>query len=180
MTPTLPPGYEIRPVVTDDAAAVAAAYDRNRAHLAPWDPVRSASFYTATGQEVVLAQQLSLMDAGLGGSWVITHADQVVGRVNLNNLVMGVLRSASLGYWVDHAHTRRGLAAAGVGHAVAAAVDLGLHRVEAGTMLHNEASQRVLRSAGFEHYGTAASFLFVAGAWQDHHLFQRILHDRPL
>jgi hypothetical protein len=26
----------------------------------------------------------------------------------------------------------------------------------------------------------ARSFLYIAGAWQDHVLFQRILHDEPL
>ena len=54
-----------------------------------------------------------------------------------------------------------------------------LHRVEAGTLVDNAASQVVLRRCGFEPYGTAAQYLFIAGAWQDHLLFQRVLHDHP-
>jgi ribosomal-protein-alanine N-acetyltransferase len=38
----------------------------------------------------------------------------------------------------------------------------------------------VLLRAGFEKYGMAAKFLFIAGDWQDHNLYQRILHDNPL
>jgi ribosomal-protein-alanine N-acetyltransferase len=100
--------------------------------------------------------------------------------MNLNNVVRGVLQSASLGYWVDARHQGRGLATGAVEQACTEAHRLGLHRVEAGTLLHNRASQRVLERCGFEIYGTSASYLFIAGAWQDHRLYQRILHDRPL
>jgi ribosomal-protein-alanine N-acetyltransferase len=36
----------------------------------------------------------------------------------------------------------------------------------------------VLRRCGFTEYGRAPQYLFIAGAWQDHVMFQRILHDR--
>jgi ribosomal-protein-alanine N-acetyltransferase len=111
---------------------------------------------------------------------VLTSGDDIVGRVNLNNIVQGVLRSGNLGYWVDHAHLRRGLAREAVRFAVEAAPQLGLHRVEAGTLVHNTASQRVLLACGFEYYGMAPRLLFINGAWQDHNLYQRILHDEPL
>jgi ribosomal-protein-alanine N-acetyltransferase len=81
---------------------------------------------------------------------------------------------------VDAAHLGRGLASGAVEFACAQAWGRGLHRVEAGTLVHNTASQRVLEVAGFEYYGTARKFLFIAGAWQDHRLYQRILHDDPL
>jgi ribosomal-protein-alanine N-acetyltransferase len=90
-----------------------------------------------------------------------------------------VLQSASVGYWVGAEHTGRGLATAMVAHALDGAVDLGLHRVEAGTLVVNVASQRVLARAGFERIGVARDFLFIAGRWQDHVLFQRVLHDDP-
>ena len=55
--------------------------------------------------------------------------------------------------------------------------DLGLHRVEASTLLHNVASQRVLARNGFEQYGTAPRYLQIAGRWQDHLLFARLKDD---
>jgi ribosomal-protein-alanine N-acetyltransferase len=176
----LPDGYAIRELRVDDAAALAAAYDRNRAHLDPWDPLRPPDYYTTEGQQEALARQLSLVEGGLLAAWVITHGDVVVGRVNITNIVRGVLQSGSVGYWVDRKHTRRGLASAAVEHACAQALAMGLHRLDAGTMIANVASQQVLLRAGFEHYGTAPRFLFIAGDWQDHHLYQRLLHDDPL
>ncbi|WP_308215262.1 GNAT family N-acetyltransferase [Pseudarthrobacter sulfonivorans] len=55
--------------------------------------------------------------------------------------------------------------------------DLGLHRLEASTLLHNVGSQRVLQKAGFRHIGMAPQYLRIAGKWQDHNLYQVILHD---
>jgi ribosomal-protein-alanine N-acetyltransferase len=47
-------------------------------------------------------------------------------------------------------------------------------------MVENLASQRVLESLGYERYGLAPKLLFLNGAWRDHVLFQKVLHDRPL
>jgi ribosomal-protein-alanine N-acetyltransferase len=176
----LPDGYRIRALASSDAAALALAYRRNREHLAPWEPVRAAAFYTPEGQAAAVVDQLLQVGRGLVAAWVLTHGDQVVGRINLNNIVLGVLRSGSLGYWVDAEHVQRGLATAAVEFACDQARQRGLHRVDAGTLLHNVASQRVLERCGFEVYGTAPKFLFIAGTWQDHRLYQRILHDDPL
>jgi ribosomal-protein-alanine N-acetyltransferase len=50
--------------------------------------------------------------------------------------------------------------------------ELRLHRVEAGTLVHDTASQRVLGRNGFVRYGLAPQYLHIAGRWQDHVLFQ--------
>lgn len=46
-------------------------------------------------------------------------------------------------------------------------------------MTGNLASQAVLRRCEFAHIGLARGYLHLAGAWQDHLLYQRIFHDRP-
>ena len=50
----------------------------------------------------------------------------------------------------------------------------GLHRLEAGTLLDNAGSQTVLRRNGFQEIGIAPRYLFIAGDWRDHLLFQRL------
>jgi len=176
----MPEGYDVRALRADDAPALAEAYRRNREHLEPWEPRRDPGYFTDAGQAVAVEQQLTAVRAGLMAAWLLTRGDDVVGRVNLNNIVLGVLRSASVGYWVDAGHLGRGLAVAAVEYACIQARERGLHRVDAGTLLHNTASQRVLVRAGFEEYGLAPNFLFIAGKWQDHRLYQRLLHDDPL
>ncbi|MBT2485945.1 hypothetical protein J7E28_14660 [Microbacterium sp. ISL-108] len=52
---------------------------------------------------------------------------------------------------------------------------LKLHRLQAATLIHNTGSQAVLTANGFERIGHAPRYLRVAGEWQDHLLFQRLL-----
>jgi ribosomal-protein-alanine N-acetyltransferase len=97
----------------------------------------------------------------------------------LNDLVPGPFRSASLGYWLAIDAVGRGLATRAVGTvAEIADTELRLHRIEASTLTHNEASQRVLLRNGFAQIGMAPTYLHIAGAWQDCNLYQRILNNR--
>lgn len=76
------------------------------------------------------------------------------------------------------ARNGRGVATAAVGATVELAFhQLQLHRLQAGTLVHNAASQRVLERNGFVRFGLAPGYLHIAGRWQDHVLFQR-LNDR--
>lgn len=177
---TSPQGGEIvlRQLRLDDAAALVAAYERNRDHLAPWEPLRPAEFFTEAGQTADIAQRLAMAAAADGYALALLDGDRVVGRFNLAGIVRGPFQSAGLGYWVDADFTGRGLASATVRAIVAAARDeLGLHRIEASTLVHNVASQRVLLGSGFERIGMAPRYLRIAGRWQDHELFQVILTD---
>ena len=55
--------------------------------------------------------------------------------------------------------------------------ELGLHRVQAETLVHNTRSQQVLHRVGFTRYGLAPQYLKIAGRWQDHVMYQ-LLTDR--
>jgi len=172
----------LRPATMADAASYAEALTRNRAYMKPWEPVRPDSFYTEKGQRERLAALLADREAGRGMPWVVSDAeDRVIGGFGLNTIVLGPFRSASLGYWVDGEYAGRGLATAAVRRICGLARDeLRLHRIEASTVLHNTASQRVLAKCGFEEFGRAPRYLHIDGEWRDHRLFQRILHDGPV
>ena len=166
---------EIRPAEPgspDDAAALAAALLRNRAYMRPFEPWRAETYYTPEGQAARLADG--------GRRWFAVDGERVVGMATLSGIVLGPFRSASLGYWVDEEYGGRGLATALTEEVCRAArEELGLHRVEASTLLDNHASQRVLAKCGFRRIGTAPDYLHIDGAWRAHHLFQRILHADP-
>lgn len=172
------PSFEVRPLQADDVEAVHALVVANRQHLAPWQPVRDESFFTLEHQAGVVAGQLERLSLGQEHPFVITLDGEPVGRITLSNVARGPFQSANLGYWIDAGHQGRGLATRALSRVVEVARDeLGLHRIEAGTLPHNVGSQVVLRRCGFEQYGLAPAYLELAGRWQDHVLFQRILHD---
>ncbi|WP_412539447.1 GNAT family protein [Longispora sp. K20-0274] len=176
----LVPGVTLRPATLADAPALHRAYLRNREHLRPWDPRRGEDFFTLAGQVTRLADQLQQREAGRLALWVLVDDSEVVGAVTLTNIALGPLRSANLGYWIDADQVGRGLAtAAALAACRAADEQLGLHRLEAGTMIANVGSQRVLAKCGFERIGTARDYLHIDGAWRDHVLFHRVLNDRP-
>ena len=59
---------------------------------------------------------------------------------------------------------RRGLATAAVRGIIGTAFsELGLHRIQAGTLLRNTGSQRVLERNGFVRIGVAPRYLMIAG-----------------
>ncbi|GHJ90516.1 GCN5 family N-acetyltransferase [Streptomyces sp. NE5-10] len=164
-------GVAIREARDTDAGALAQALARNRAYMRPWEPDRSQRYYTAEAQAERLADG--------GRRWFAVDGERIVGAAILSGIVLGPFRSASLGYWVDPGYGGRGLATALTEEVIRASRDtLGLHRIEACTLLDNHASQRVLAKCGFERIGTAPRYLHIAGEWRDHHLFQRILHDQ--
>lgn len=52
--------------------------------------------------------------------------------------------------------------------------EVGLHRIMANHMPHNERSAKLLKRLGFEVEGLARSYLKINGVWQDHVLTARI------
>jgi [ribosomal protein S5]-alanine N-acetyltransferase len=165
-----------RLITTDDAPVLAHLARVNRDFLAPWEPARPEAHFTEPGQTVAI--QTALAEHARGRSLPLVILDErgaVVGRINLNNIVRGASQSASLGYWLDEASCGRGLATAAVRDITRLAfAELGLHRIQADTLVHNEPSQRVLARTGFVRMGLAPSYLNIAGRWQDCILHQLI------
>ncbi|MET0414973.1 MAG: GNAT family N-acetyltransferase [Actinoplanes sp.] len=167
-----------RLAAVDDAPALAAQLRANRDFLAPWEPARSDEYFTDDGQRQVLADMLRQWADGTTLPHVIVADGEVVGRIALTNIARGPFQSGQLGYWVAAKVNGRGVATAAVADVVRTAFGaLGLHRIEAGTLVHNVASQRVLERNGFQRYGLAPRYLRIAGGWRDHVLFQRLSDD---
>ncbi|WP_250001827.1 GNAT family N-acetyltransferase [Actinoplanes sp. M2I2] len=167
-----------RLLTVGDAAEMAERLRANREFLAPWEPDRSEEYFTEGGQRRVLTELLRQHEAGSSVPHAIVDDGRLVGRIAITNIARGPFLSGSLGYWVSRDANGRGVATAAVGRVVRLAFDeLGLHRVEAGTLVDNTGSQRVLQKNGFRRFGLAPRYLWVAGAWRDHILFQRLADD---
>ena len=156
----------IRPLTVEDAGELTALLVENRAFLAPFEPPRDERFYTVEGQRERLEREGP-------HDFAILDRERIAGTMQLSNIVRGPLQSANLGYWVAERANGKGLATTAVGELIPIAFgELGLHRLEAGTLVDNLASQRVLEKNGFERIGTARGYLHIGGAWRDHILFQ--------
>lgn len=168
-----------RLVTLADVPALAELARVNRDFLAPWDPARSEYYFTDEGQQELVTDALARHAQGTALPHVILNeAGQVAGRITLNGIVRGPFQSCSVGYWVSAADNGRGLASAALGHVTRVAFrELGLHRVQAETLLHNTRSQRVLERNGFTRIGMAPQYLRIAGRWQDHYLYQLLSTD---
>jgi [ribosomal protein S5]-alanine N-acetyltransferase len=168
----------IRPLTLDDAEAMTALLARNREFLRPTEPTRPPDFYTLAAQieRLGVLEHRRATDAGY--AYAILDEGELAGTISLVHVVRGSLQSATVGYFVDAERNGRGLAS----RALAAIVDeafgpLGLHRVEAGTLVDNVASQRVLEKNRFTRIGVATRYLLIGAEWLDHVLFQRTAED---
>jgi [ribosomal protein S5]-alanine N-acetyltransferase len=158
----------------DDAAALLEIAREDSDFFAPWEPLHDDQWLTEAGQRDVIEEKLEQHRLGLALPHVVLDDDgAVIGRITLNNVVRGAFQSCSVGYFVRSAANGRGHASAAVREMLRLAFDeLGLHRVEAGTLVHNVRSQRVLERNGFVRFGLAPRYLRIQGRWQDHVLFQ--------
>lgn len=88
-------------LLPSDAAALAAAYTRNREYLSSWEPVRPEEYYTEAWQAADIVRRLVETEVGGGYPLALFAGHTLVGRFNLAAIVRGPFQSAGLGYWMD-------------------------------------------------------------------------------
>lgn len=160
----------------DDAPALLRALIDNRRFLQPWEPTREDGFFTlSTQQDLVQRALRAHADGTVLPLVILDEGGDLAGRLTLSGITRGAFQSTAMAYWVRADRNGRGLATAAVAEAMQRAFsELSLHRVQAETLLHNTASQRILDANGFRPFGVAPKYLKIAGRWQDHVLYQRL------
>jgi [ribosomal protein S5]-alanine N-acetyltransferase len=169
---------QLAPARVADAERLTRFMLDQRAFLAPYDPPRGDEFFTVEGQRRELESVVAAASVGTRQRFLIVAGEELLGWLTVSNIVRGPFQSANLGYSVGEQYNGQGIGTRAVELARDWAFgEAGLHRLEAGTLVHNRASQRVLEKNGFERIGTARRYLFIAGEWSDHVLFQRLADD---
>ena len=96
-------------------------------------------------------------------------SDELVGIVNITNVVLGLFRSAYVGYYAFAGFERQGLMREGMRAAIRHAfTTLKLHRLEANIQPENVASVAFAKSCGFTKEGYSPRYLKIGGRWRDH------------
>ena len=87
----------------------------------------------------------------------------------MGGVMLGALRGAHIGYWIDRNYANRGFTTQAVKLVTAFGFSqLGLHRIEINVRPENAASCRVAEKAGYVLEGQRKAFLHIDGAWRDH------------
>lgn len=154
----------------------------SQAFLAPWEPTWAHDALSRGAFRRRLKMYRTEMRQGVTYSFLIFRAadDALLGGITLSNLRRGVAQTATLGYWIGAVHARQGYVTEALGAMLEYAFQrLGLHRVEAACLPHNEASRRLLLKCGFQEEGFAREYLRINGSWQDHQLFGILRGEIP-
>ena len=164
-----------------DAPAVWRFYTQNRAFLEAWEPRRGENFFTLKFIQSLVESSIenARLDSAYSFGIFLNNAQApLIGRLNLSGVTRGISQTANLGYALDERYNGRGYTTTAVRRIVRFAFkDLELHRLAAATLLHNQASMRVLEKAGFRREGLARHYLQINGQWQDHYLFATTVED---
>lgn len=152
----------------------------NRQWLRPWEatnPHGPTSFDFKAQVRGLLRQ----LDQQEGLPFVIVYQGEVVGQLNVANILYGSVSSCVIGYWVIPEVAGKGITPT----AVALAMDhmfneVGLHRVEIDIRPENKASLRVVEKLGLRLEGLKRGYIHIANEWRDHYVFALTSEEVPL
>ena len=167
------PHVVVRSSAPGDERRFVEYFERNRAHLDPWEPPRPDGYYSESfwrrrleksHDELARDQSLRLC--------ILRKGDEdgpILGHANLSNFVRGAFQACHLGYSIDRRAEGKGLMHEALVAVIAHAFGpLELHRVMANYVPTNERSGRLLRRLGFVVEGYARDYLQLDGEWRDH------------
>ncbi|MEY4648500.1 MAG: hypothetical protein RL009_916 [Actinomycetota bacterium] len=169
----------LRVVKMRDAKVLERLILGNRTWLRPWEATNPAAPNSFDVRSMVRGLIRQLDDLS-GIPFVIEIDGQVVGQLNVANVLFGSVSSAVIGYWVVPEVAGRGVTPT----AVSLATDylfsnLGLHRVEIDIRPENAASIRVVQKLGFRYEGLKERYIHINGAWRDHYVFALTQEEVP-
>jgi ribosomal-protein-alanine N-acetyltransferase len=167
----------LRPPRSSDFRAWAELRHDSRTFLQPWEPTWPADDLTRPAFRRRLSIYGRDQDLGQGYAFFVFRKtdNALLGGLNLREIRRGVAQTGALGYWIGARYARQGHTLDAVRQIVRFAFDrLALHRLEAACLPENEASRRLLETAGFTQEGYARGYLKIDGRWRDHLLFAKV------
>ncbi len=163
----------MRPLAAGDFRAWSEVRVHNEEWLTMWEPRRNPSLPDPTVERSAYSARCAQRDRdraiGIAYQFGLFIGDQIVGEVNLSNVIRGAMQSGTIGYWVDQRQAGHGYVAEGVLALIRYAFEaLGLHRIEICIVPRNTNSRRVMEKLGIRDEGTAQRYLEINGEWEDH------------
>jgi ribosomal-protein-alanine N-acetyltransferase len=108
----------------------------------------------------------------------INGTRELVGVVNLSEIVQGAFRSSYLGYYAFVPYAGRGLMREGLAQVITHAFGtMKLHRLEANIQPDNQPSKALVKALGFRLEGFSPRYLKINGRWRDHERWAILSED---
>ena len=109
---------------------------------------------------------------------VTADTSDLVGVINVSEIVRGTFQSAYLGYYAFVPFNGRGLMFQGLRQVIRHCfVELRLHRLEANIQPENARSIALVEALGFRKEGVSPRYLKVCGEWRDHERWAILAED---
>ncbi|HET8601557.1 MAG TPA: GNAT family N-acetyltransferase [Segeticoccus sp.] len=174
---------DVRTVTEGDLPAYRLAVEQSRARLSAWNPVNP--------EDLLHHLRVQSRDHRTFLVHALTREGEhdIVGKVNVTNVVRGRSCSAGMGYDAYDPYAGRGLFAEGLRLVIGLVLarepaGMGLHRLEASVQPGNATSAGLLRSLGFRHEGYSSRFLWLSDAqgrhaWRDHDRYAVTVEEWP-
>jgi ribosomal-protein-alanine N-acetyltransferase len=165
----------LRPPRLLDARTWSEVRMRNEAWLDKWEPTSPYTWAERNSPGSWPHLNAALRKAARHGTMIPTmlyYGQQFGGQLNVSNIVHGVQRSCTVGYWIDAKLAGRGIVPAALALLIDHCLtDVGLHRVEIDIRPENKASLRVVEKLGLRREGYYERYLDIDGTWRDHVAF---------
>lgn len=113
-------------------------------------------------------------------NFFVVHCDShdLIGAINIENIVRGYFQSAFLGYYALTPYAGLGLMREGLMQVLDHAYgELKLHRLEANIQPSNSRSIELVKSLGFKLEGYSPKYLKISGRWRDHERYALLKDD---
>jgi ribosomal-protein-serine acetyltransferase len=167
------PDTVLDPVRLEDVAELYAAIDRNREYLRVWLPWVTPEYDIEQARRFV-ADRLLDHERRTALTCVVRYRGEIAGAIGLHT-IDALNRATSIGYWLDEAHSERGIMTRACRAVVTAAFrDYGLHRVEIRCATGNHRSCAIPRRLGFVEEGVLREAGFLRDRWVDLRVFSAL------
>lgn len=163
-----------------DAESLLDLHIRNSDFFQKYSPTFDENYFTIESTRNYIHDTIKKREEGSGYSFGIylKGNEKLIGTVSLFQILRGALQKCLIGYSLDKQYNGNGYTTEAVSLTVKFAFDeLKLHRIEAGVMLSNIGSMRVLEKAGFHKEGIEQKGVKINGRWEDHQIMA-IISDK--
>lgn len=154
------------------ASMVLDFYYRNRHWFDIYEGAKPDNFYTLSFISNLLRSEYNAFTQGKYMRFFLFDSNfpnRIIGTVSFSDIKKEPLKSCLIGYKIDHNYQRKGYARRMLNIALKIMVlEYNMHRIEAYISPDNTPSANLVKKLGFLSEGTAYSYAFINGAWQDH------------